>query len=60
MILKTGFDQLVQLRTEHQSSSIIIKNQKLIKKRKTNKKLLVQPRKPGIVTVKLVLVFEEE
>ena len=59
MVLKTGLDQLVQLRTKHQSSSIIIKNQKLKKKSKKNKKLLVQLRKLGIVMVKMVLVFEE-
>ena len=60
MVLKIGLDRPVQLRTEHQSNSIIIKNRKLKKKSKKNQKLLVQLRKLGIVTVKMVLVFEEE
>ena len=50
----------VQLRTKHQFHSIIIKNQNLKNKSKKIQKSLVQPRKLGIVMIKLVLVFEEE
>ena len=56
MVLKIKPNWLVQPWTGHQSGPVIIKN----RKPKKNKKLPIQPKKPGTAMVKPVLESEGE